>query len=41
MLLDWLVVLMYLIGVTLVGVWSAKKVSTASNFFISDRKFGK
>ena len=41
MLLDWLVVLVYLIGVTLVGIWSAKKVRTASNFFISDRKFGK
>ncbi|UCE41334.1 MAG: sodium:solute symporter family protein [Candidatus Aminicenantes bacterium] len=41
MLLDWLVVLVYLVGVTLVGVWSAKKVRTASNFFISDRKFGK
>jgi len=41
MFLDWLVVLVYLIGVTLVGVWSAKKVRTSSNFFISDRKFGK
>ena len=41
MLIDWLVVLLYLIGVTLVGVWAAKKVRTASNFFISDRKFGK
>jgi Na+/proline symporter len=41
MILDWLVVLVYLIGITLVGVWSAKKVRTASSFFISDRKFGK
>jgi Na+/proline symporter len=36
MFIDWLVVLLYLIGVTFVGVWSAKKVRTASNFFISE-----
>ncbi len=41
MFIDWLVVFLYLIGVTLVGVRAAKKVRTSSNFFISDRKFGK
>ncbi len=41
MFIDWLVVFLYLAGVTVVGVWSAKKVRTASNFFISDRNFGK
>jgi Na+/proline symporter len=41
MWIDWLVVFLYLAGVTGVGVWSAKKVRTASNFFISDRNFGK
>ncbi len=41
MWIDWLIVFLYLVGVTGVGVWSAKKVRTASNFFISDRNFGK
>ena len=41
MFIDWLVTFLYLIGITLAGVWAAKKVKTASNFFISDRKFGK
>lgn len=41
MFIDWIIVFVYLIGVTLVGVWTAKKVKTASNFFISDRRFGR
>ena len=39
--LDLVVILVYLIGITLVGLWAARKVTTAASFFISDRKFGK
>lgn len=41
MLLDWLVIAAYLIVITVLGASAAKKVKTASDFFISDRKFGK
>ncbi len=41
MLMDGLVILLYLIGITLIGIRSAKKVKTAASFFITDRKFGK
>jgi len=41
MFIDWLVIFLYLIGITLIGTWAFKKVRTASNFFITDRKFGK
>ncbi len=41
MFIDWLVILVYLIILAFIGVWSSKKIRTASNFFISDRNFGK
>ena len=41
MIIDWLVIFLYLIGITLIGIRAAKKVKVASTFFISDRKFGK
>ena len=41
MVIDWLVIAVYLLGITAIGVYSSKKVSSSSNFFISDRKFGK
>ena len=41
MLIGGLVILLYLIGITLIGIRSAKKVKTAASFFITDRKFGK
>ena len=39
--IDWLVIIVYLVGITLVGVWTMKKVQSAASFFIGDRKFGK
>jgi SSS family transporter len=39
--LDWLVIVGYLVGITFIGIWAAKKVKSAASFFISDRKFGK
>tara|TARA_B100000949_G_scaffold16824_1_gene12925 strand:- start:310 stop:2004 length:1695 start_codon:yes stop_codon:yes gene_type:complete len=40
-LIDWVIVAAYLIGVTLLGTSSARRVKTSSNFFISDRQSGK
>jgi len=39
--LDWLVIVGYLVGITFIGVWAAKKVKSTASFFIGDRKFGK
>ena len=41
MLIDWVVVAAYLIGVTVLGISAARRVKTSSNFFISDRQSGK
>ena len=41
MIIDWLVIFLYLIGITLIGIRAAKKVKVASTFFISDRQCGK
>jgi len=38
---DWLVLVLYLVGITLIGVWAARRVHGASSFFIGDRRFGK
>ena len=39
--IDWAVIIIYLIGITFIGLWAVKKVSSAASFFIGDRKFGK
>jgi Na+/proline symporter len=39
--LDLVVICVYLIGITLIGLSAAKKVTTSASFFISDRRFGK
>jgi len=38
---DWLVIVGYLVGITVIGTWAIKKVKSSASFFISDRKFGK
>ena len=38
---DWIVLAVYLIVITLIGLWAARRVKSASSFFIGDRKFGK
>jgi Na+/proline symporter len=40
-LIDWLVIAAYLIGVTLLGTSAARRVKSSANFFISDRQSGK
>ncbi len=39
--IDWLVIVAYLVGITLIGTWAVRKVRSAATFFISDRGFGK
>ena len=41
MVADWLVIIVYLSILAFIGVWTAKKIKTASSFFISERDFGK
>jgi len=40
-LVDWMVIIAYLVGITFIGLWAVKKVRSAASFFIGDRKFGK
>lgn len=39
--IDWIVIIVYLVGITLVGLWAVRKVRSSASFFIGDRKFGK
>ena len=39
-LVDWAVVLVYLVGITLIGTWTIRMVKSSTSFFISERKFG-
>jgi len=39
--LEWFIVGLYFVLITIMGVWAAKRVKSAASFFISDRKFGK
>ena len=40
-LIDWIIILLYLVGITIIGLWAVKKVHSAASFFIGNRKFGK
>jgi len=40
-LIDWIVIAIYLVGITFVGLWAVRKVRSTASFFIGDRKFGK
>lgn len=40
MWIDWVVLVTYLGGITLLGLWTARRVDSAANFFISDRSSG-
>jgi len=39
--IDWAVIVVYLAGITAIGVWAVKKVKSSASFFIGDRRFGK
>ena len=40
-LIDWIVIVVYLLGITFIGLWAVRKVRSSTSFFIGDRKFGK
>ncbi len=40
-LADWIVLCLYFVGIMAIGVWSMKKVSDMSDFFMGGRRFGK
>jgi Na+/proline symporter len=40
-LIDWIVIVIYLLGITFIGLWAVRKVRSSASFFIGDRKFGK
>ena len=40
-LVDWVVIVIYLVGITFIGLWAVRKVRSSISFFIGDRKFGK
>lgn len=40
-LVDWVVIAVYLVGITFIGFWAVRKVRSTASFFIGDRKFGK
>ncbi len=39
-LVDWLVILAYVLGITAIGTWTVRMVKSSTSFFISERKFG-
>ena len=38
--IDWSVLLLYLVVITLIGLWTMRRVKSAAHFFISDRHSG-
>ena len=40
-LIDWIVLIVYLLGITYIGVRAARNVKNTAHFFISDRSWGK
>ena len=40
-LIDWLVIVAYLLSVTVIGMYAASRVKSSASFFITKRKFGK
>ena len=40
-LIDWMVIVIYLLGITFIGLWAVRKVRSSASYFIGDRKFGK
>ncbi|RKY85454.1 sodium:solute symporter family protein, partial [candidate division KSB1 bacterium] len=38
---DWFVIIIYFVGITIIGVRAVKHVRSSASFFIGDRKFGK
>jgi Na+/proline symporter len=39
--LDWIVLIIYFIVITALGMWTYKKVKSAADYFMANRRFGK
>ena len=39
-IVDWVVIVVYLVGITFIGISAAKKFKSEASLFIGDRKFG-
>lgn len=40
-IIDWFVILIYLLVITVIGTWAVRRVKSSASYFISDRGFGK
>ena len=40
-IIDWLVILLYLLTITVIGIWAVRRVKSAASFFIGDCGFGR
>ncbi len=40
-LIDWVVLAVYFIGITALGLWTYKKVKSSGDYFMANRRFGK
>ena len=40
-ILDWIVLVLYFLGITALGVWTYKKIKSSADYFMGDRRFGK
>jgi len=38
---DWLTLGIYLVGITIIGVWTARRIHDTEDFFVGGRRFGK
>jgi len=38
---DWFTLCLYLVGITFIGVWMARRIKDSADFFIGGRRFGK
>ncbi len=39
--IDWIVLVLYFIGITSLGVWTFKKIKSSADYFMGNRRFGK
>lgn len=39
--IDWIVLLIYFVGITGLGVWTYKKIKSSADYFMGNRRFGK
>ena len=40
-IIDWVVLSLYFIGITMLGIWTYRKIKSSADFFMGNRRFGK